>query len=396
MKVLMIHNLYRSATPGGEDNVFRQDRDLLTGAGVDVVCYTKSNDDVDERDRRQLLRTAASMHWSRRSYEEISDVIRRERPTVAHFHNTFPLIGVSGYAACADNGVPVVQTLHNYRTVCAVATFYRGGQVCEQCTAGNPWPAVWHRCYRDSLPASAAVAWMLWRNWRSGVYLDMVDRFIVMTRFSADHLAATGVPRERIVLKPNFVRLPGTAVPPAGDYAVFAGRLSEEKGVRTLLEAWKLLPDVPLKIIGDGPLMPEVRRHCEESGLPVEILGMRSRDEVLGIVAGAQMQLVPSECFEGALPLVAIEAYACGVPVIASRLGSLQEMIEEGRTGLLFEPQDAADLAGRVRQLRDDPALQARLRQGARECFEAEYTPERSLERLLGIYSGVRAGSALL
>lgn len=396
LKVLLVHNLYRSIAPGGEENVFRQERDLLQEAGVDVVCYTRCNDDVDEHDTAQVLQTAASMTWSRRSYAELAELVRRERPAVAHFHNTFPLISVSGYAACRDNGVPVVQTLHNYRIVCAVATFYRDGQVCELCHAGNPWPAVRHRCYRASAPASFAVAWMLWRNWRGGVYTSLVDRFIVMTQFSASRLAAAGVPPGRILIKPNFVRAPASVGASPSDYAVFAGRLSAEKGLRTLLDAWRELPDVPLKILGDGPLMAEVLQRCRSESLPIEVLGMRPREEVLEIVARARMQVVPSACFEGALPLVAIEAYACGVPVVASRLGSLQEMIDEGRTGLLFKPQDSADLARQVRRLQADEALQAEIRRGTRERYLSMFTPERSLEILLGLYEELSGRSTPL
>ncbi len=385
MKVLLVHNFYRSVTPGGEDNVFRQERDLLKAAGVDVVCYTKSNDDVDEHDRVQVLRTAAAMSWSRRTYEELGEIVRRERPTVAHFHNTFPLITPSAYAACKDHGVPVVQTLHNYRMICCAGTFFREGKVCEICTAGSPWAGVRHRCYRGSLAGSVAVAWMLRRNWERGTFQQLVDVYIALSSFTADRFVSEGLDRGRIEIKPNFVDSVGPASAGGGGYAVFAARLSEEKGVWTLLEAWQSLRDVPLKVVGDGPLLAGMVERARADGLPVEFLGLRRREEVLDIIGKAELQVIASECFEG-FPLVLVESYARGTPVIASNIGSLRKLVLPGETGLHFEAGNAASLAAQVRSLWSDPQTRQRLRLGARHRFENEYTPARNLARLLEIY----------
>ena len=394
MKILLIHNFYRSGTPGGEDAVFRQERALLERAGAEVITYERSNDEVDEGDVTQVARTAARMAWSRPVYRELVELLRRERPAVAHIHNTFPLITPSAYAACRDAGVPVVQTLHNYRLVCSAGTFYRDGKVCEICTSSSPWAAVRHRCYRDSMPGSAAVAWMLYRNWRSGAFTRLIDRYIVLSQFAAGRFAAQGVPAERIVIKPNFVDSPEPPSAGGGGYVVFAARLSEEKGVRTLLKAWRSLRDVPLKIVGDGPMRAEMQAMAAADGLPVEFLGMRPRAEVLEIIGGAELQVVCSEWFEG-FPLVIVEAFARGTPVIASRIGSLEEIVEDGRTGYHFPPGDAVALADRVRQLWDDSGLRQQLRVGARARFEASYTPEANLQQLLAIYRQLVPGLAL-
>jgi glycosyltransferase involved in cell wall biosynthesis len=385
VKVLLVHNYYRSGQPGGEDVAFRQERELLESAGTEVVTYTRSNDEVGERDPFAVANAALGLRWSRRTLQELGALIRSERPQVAHFHNTFPLISASGYAACRTHGVPVVQTLHNYRLVCAAGTYYRRGAVCELCRPGSPWPAVRHRCYRSSAAASLGVSWMLWRHWRGGVYASLVDRYVVLTRFAAGRLAQAGVSADRIVIKPNFVAGPAGAGTGDGGYAVFTGRLWAEKGVRTLLEAWRELRDVPLKVLGDGPLMAELAGQVRAEGLPVEFFGMRPRAEVLAIVARAAMQVMPSECFEG-MPLALLEAYASGVPVVAARIGSLEELVQPGETGLLFEPRDAHGLASRVRALRADPALRARLGLGARARYLAAFTPAHNLEVLLGIY----------
>ena len=394
MKILLIHNFYRSGTPGGEDAVFRQERALLERAGAEVITYERSNDEVDESHVAQVAKTAARMAWSRPVYRELTELLRRERPAIAHIHNTFPLITPSAYAACRDAGVPVVQTLHNYRLICSAGTFYRDGKVCEICTSRSPWAAVRHRCYRDSMPGSAAVAWMLYRNWRGGAFTDLIDRYIVLSQFAAGRFAAQGVPAERIVIKPNFVDSPEPPSHGGGGYAVFAARLSEEKGVRTLLEAWRSLRDIPLRIVGDGPMMAEMRAIAEAERLPVEFLGMRPRTEVLDIIGRAELQVVASEWFEG-FPLVIVEAYARGTPVIASRIGSLEEIVEDGRTGFHYPPGDAPALAARVRQLWSDDALRQRLRDGARARFEASYTPEANLQQLLGIYRELVPGLTL-
>jgi len=385
MKVLLVHNFYRSVTPGGEDNVFRQEREMLKAAGIDVVCYTKSNDDVDEHDRLQVLRTAAAMSWSQSTYEELGEIVRRERPTLAHFHNTFPLITPSAYAACKDHGVPVVQTLHNYRMICCAGTFFREGKVCEICTAGSPWAGVRYRCYRGSLAGSVAVAWMLRRNWERGTFQQLVDVYIALSRFAADRFASEGLERARIEIKPNFVDSVGPASAGGGGYAVFAARLSEEKGVWTLLEAWRGLRDVPLKVVGDGPLLAGMVEKAQAEGLPVEFLGLRRREEVLDIIGGAELQVIASECFEG-FPLVLVESYARGTPVIAANIGSLGELVVPGETGLHFEAGSAVSLAAQVRSLWNDPPTRQRLRLGARRRFESEYTPARNLARLLEIY----------
>jgi glycosyltransferase involved in cell wall biosynthesis len=387
-KVLLIHNFYRSAAVGGEDNVFRQERELLERAGVEVIVYTRSNDDVDENDQYEVLRTAASMSWSRRSYQDVSALIRREQPQLAHFHNTFPLVTPSAYAACRDQGVPVVQTLHNYRLVCSAATFFRDGHICETCTPGRPWAGVQHRCYRHTTAGSAAVAWMLWSNWRRGTFTQLVDLYVTLTQFAADKFVSLGLPAERIRVKPNFVADSGGVGPGRGGYAVFAGRLSDEKGIDVMLDGWKQLRDVPLIVVGDGPLRAAAEARVRELSLPVRFLGVRPRLEVLDIIGRADVQVVPSECYEG-FPLVIVEALARGTPLAVSRLGGLIEIVHPEVTGLHFEPSDPLSLAQAVRRLWSDAELRARIRLAGRQEYEERYTPARNLEQMLEIYGHV-------
>jgi len=208
LKILLAHNFYRSAAPSGEDAVYRAERALLARAGHEIIAYERHNDTIDDSNLRKNIDLALSGAWSRHSYAEISALIRRARPDIAHFHNTFPLISPSAYAACRDNGVPVVQTLHNYRLICANGLLLRDGKPCESCVGTSLWPALRYRCYRGSLPATGAVVWMLARNRRRGTYRHLVDRYIALTRFAAGRLAAGGLPAERITVKPNFLDAP--------------------------------------------------------------------------------------------------------------------------------------------------------------------------------------------
>lgn len=390
MKILLIHNFYRSGNPGGEDNVVRQERALLERHGHEVVLYERSNDEVDEHDAIAAARTALRMGWSRRSHREVAALIRRGRPDVAHVHNTFPLVTPSVYAACREAGIPVVQTLHNYRWLCTAATFYRQDAVCELCGPARVGPAVQHRCYRGSLIGSAAVALAQRRAWRDGSYAQAIDAYITLSRFAAARFVAAGLDAARVHVKPNFV---DDGDPPgAGDggYVVYAGRLSTEKGLETLLDAWRGLRDIPLRVVGDGPLLAGLRERAAREGLPVEFLGLRPRDEVRAIIGGAALLVLPSQWFEG-FPLVLVEAYARGTPVVAARIGSLAELVVPDQTGLHFAAGDATRLAARVRELWADDARRQRLRRGARARFDAEYTAPRNLGLLLDIYRAAGA-----
>lgn len=385
MKVLLGHDYYRSSAPSGEDAVFRNEKALLEKKGLDLVMFEKFNDDIDESSLNKRIHLALDGAWSRNIYVELSDLIKKTRPDVAHFHNTFPIISPSAYAACQDNNVPVVQTLHNYRFICPGALLMREGVPCEECVGASLLPALRHRCYRGSISATGAQVWTIASNRWRGTYQKMVNRYIALTQFAAGRLIAGGLPRERVEVKPNF--LPD--VPPPGDgkggYAVYVGRLSEEKGVHTLLSAWKNVPKLPLKILGDGPLRKTLENDAKKFGLDVEFLGFRTRGEILDVVSKAIFQIVPSEWYEG-FPMVILEAYACGTPVVASRIGSLDEIIVEGETGVKFEAGNDMDLSNKINGLIHDLERLGLMRKNARALFDRNYAAEENFSHLMGIY----------
>ena len=376
MRVLQVHNFYRQ--PGGEDQVFAAEHDLLAAHGHRVSQYTAHNDSIEGMSAASL---AARTIWNASAYREVRTLIRRETIDLVHVHNTFPMLSPAVCYAARAEGVPVVQTLHNYRLLCPAATFFREGAVCERCLGRTiPYPALVHRCYRRNAAASLAAATMLTGHRAAGTWRTKIDTYIALTDFAKNKFAEGGLPARRIMVKPGFVEDPGYGNG-AGEYALFLGRLTEEKGVAVLCEAWKRLGNVlPLKIAGEGPLRPALH------DLPgVEYLGQCSRTRVMELLKQAAFLVVPSLWYEG-FPMVVVEALACGTPVVASALGSLNELIEDGVNGCRFAPADAAALVSCVENgLRSESFLQMRGR--ARACYEQNYTPRRNYDILMQIYS---------
>jgi glycosyltransferase involved in cell wall biosynthesis len=267
MRILVVHNFYQQ--PGGEDQVFRDEAELLRQHGQDLLTLEFHNDAIAEMGVAGRLALARKTIWNKDSYKRIFQSCQSFRPQVVHFHNTFPLVSPAGYAAARDAGAAVVQTLHNYRLICPVATLFRQGRVCEQCVGRTvPWPGVVHKCYRDSRSASAVTASMLAWHKRRGTYANAVDRYIALTEFARAKLIQGGLPAAKLLIKPNFVPdlAQGTG---NGDFVLFVGRLVPEKGIATLLSAWSQartgpLSRLKLRIMGDGPLAEQVRRSSPE------------------------------------------------------------------------------------------------------------------------------------
>lgn len=389
LKVLLCHNYYQQ--PGGEDQVFADEAALLAAHGHEVVRFTLHNDDVRQMGR---LAAARASIWNQRSYEELRAVMRREQPAVMHCTNIFPLISPAAYYAARREGLPVVQSLHNYRLLCPNALFQRNDGPCEQCLGRFPWPGVLHGCYRRSRLATAAVAAMLGVHRARGTWSRLVDRYIALTQFSRGKFVAGGLPAARIAVKPNFILPDPGPGPGGGGYAIFVGRLSAEKGVAVLLAAWReLARAMPLVIVGDGPLADRVREATADEPA-IRWLGRRSPAEVSELVGRAELLVLPSTCYEN-FPKAIVEAYAAARPVVVSRLGAMAELVDEGVTGLRFEPASAADLVEKVRRLMADGDMRTRMGRAARRRFEECYTAERNYELLIDIYRQAQRNQAI-
>ncbi len=388
-RVVTVYNRYLNR--GGEDEVFEAEADLLSRKSCDVLCVTDGLRRPVSLQKK--LACALAPVWSRSWHRTFGELIHRHQPDVAHIHNYFPLMSPAIHYACNRNGVPVVHTLHNYRLLCPSSTLFRTNRVCEDCLGkAIPWPGVVHRCYHDSAAHTGAVALMLTVHRALGTWTRMVDVYIALTKFSRRKFIEGGLPAEKIVVKPNFVDPDPGERTSAGNSAVFVGRLSPEKGVRTLVNAWQRLSGIPLRIAGDGPLGAEVAKAAGDGkARAVEWLGRQSHPQVLDLIKRSRFLVFPSEWYEG-FPMTLAEAFACGVPVIASRLGAMAEIVEDGRTGLHFNPGDPEDLAAKVEWAWTHPERMAEMGREARREYERKYTAERNYEMLMEIYERAGAG----
>ena len=381
MRILTVHNHYQQV--GGEDEVFAAEAQLLERYGHEVHRYVVRNDGLEHMSRLKLARDTV---WNGDSYDALRTCVRRTRPDVVHFHNTLPRISPSGYYAATRERVPVVQTLHNYRMVCPGALLFRDGSPCHDCVGrALALPGIRHGCYRGSRAATAAVAGMMAAHRMLGTWGREVALYVALTEFARLRLIEGGFAAEQIVVKPNFVDPdpgPGTG---AGGYALFVGRLSPEKGIRTLLNAWRTMHvEVPLRIVGDGPLAEEVADAARTmSG--VSWLGRRTPSEVAELVGEAICLVCPSGCYE-TFGRVVIEAFAAGTPVVASDRGALAELVQDGRTGRLFQPGDAEALVRVMRDLLSQQSSLPALRTAARRVFEERYGAAENYEMLMSVY----------
>ena len=371
----MVHGRYLQY--GGEDTVFDSELALLRDRGHAVEAYVRDNRELSGQPK---LRSAADALWSGTTTTQIRNAIARFKPDVMHVHNTFPVVSPSVYWAASSQGLPVVQTLHNYRMLCAQAMLFRNGKVCEDCVGHLPWRGVMRKCYRDSMSESAVLVGMLAVHRAMGTYRKKVTRYIALDEFCRGKFVEHGWPAARIAIKPNFVADPGIDITRARRGGLFVGRLSPEKGIRNLIEAIALARIESVGIVGSGP-----ERESLVGLQGVRLSGFLSRTEVLQKMSEASWLVVPSIWYEP-FGLVAAEAFACGTPVIASRIGALENLIEDGQTGLLVEPGNSRDLAEKMSWAQSHPAEMARMGANARRRYEDIYAPDANYARLMEIY----------
>ncbi len=377
--VAVVHARYRQ--PGGEDHAVTAHIALLEAHGHRVALHLGSNEELAGAG---ALQQAAATIWNGAARDSLAALLRRERPVVVHVHNTFPAFSPAIYRAARGAGIPVVQTLHNYRLVCPNGLLFRDGMRCTECvTRTVKWPAVAHACYRDSRAASAVTAAMLATHALAGTWHTGVDAYIALTRAARDRFIAGGLPAAKIEVQPGFLAADPGVGAHGGAYALYVGRLSPEKGVTTLLSAWRAshVAGRRLVIAGSGPLASQLDRDAPG----VEFLGNCENDRVLALMREATMLLLPSECDEG-FPVTLLEAFATGLPVIAGDHGAMAEIITHDRTGRHFVAGDHASLAAAIDWAFANPGPCAQLGLAARDVYARTYTADRAYARLRALY----------
>jgi len=398
MKILLAHNFYQSSSPSGEDSVFKSEKKLLANRTADLggglITFERYNDDINKYSSIRKTWLSINTIWSYESYAGIKDIIKKENPDIAHFHNIFYLISPSVYFACKDAEIPVVQTLHNFRLFCVNGLLLRDGLICEGCIGKLPWRGVVNACYRNSRVYSVTVALTESLHRFLGTWKDKVDAYIVLTEFNRKKFVECGLPEEKVFVKPNFLLDPPEPEYSNNGYAAFLGRLSTEKGLNVLIDAFKRLQSpttkwVHLKIIGDGPLRGQIEEEVKAQQIHyIEAAGRKTFDESMELLKGARFLIIPSVWYEG-FPMIILEAFACGKPVIASRLGALAELVGDGKTGLLFEPGNPEDLASKISWMLENEISCCEMGKNARKVFEERYTAEKNYEILMKIYHSV-------
>jgi len=382
MKVLLCHSYYTQR--GGEDRSFEEERELLQANGHQVIEYVRRNEELVVVGG---LKAAWTTLWNRQAARDVAELIRTHRPDVLHATNTFPLISPSVCDVAHRAGVAVVQALRNYRLLCANSYLMRDGRPCEKCIGrAVPWPAVRHRCYRESAAASAVVGAMQVTQRLRGVWRNRVDAFFTLTEFARQKFVDAGLPAERIHVKYNSVSPdPGVGIG-AGGYVALVGRLSPEKGIATALAAWEqnaTLP--PLVVVGGGPMLSQVQGAAARDPR-ISCLGELSNAEAQRVIGNAAALLMPSLWYETFGRTIA-EAYATGTPVVASRLGAMAELVDDGATGALFTAGDSNDLAAKASQITSaDGSERETMRTAARRAYERRFLPQHNYSRLIEIY----------
>jgi glycosyltransferase involved in cell wall biosynthesis len=362
--------------------------ELLRSAGHRVVPYIRDNSEIAGYGALRKASLMVSTTWSRNSYANLRALIQKERPDIAHCHNFLPLVSPAAYDACRSAGVPVVQSLHNYRLFCPAGTLFTANRRCEQCTRSLA-KATYRRCYRNSRAETAVVSLMLGAHWLRGTWSRGVDAYIAPSVFCRDYFVAGGLPAKKVHLKPNFLAHDPGPRTERGDYALFLGRLCPEKGVLEMIEAWKQLPQVKLLVAGDGPLYDQAQHAASRTGGHVKLLGQLTAEQALARIKGACFLVFPSRWYEP-FGMGLLEAAACGVPAIATRIGAIPELVHHGQTGLLFDPENFNELVERAGWAWAHPEEMEEMGTAARQMYLQRFTAEKNYEVLMDVYRRVR------
>jgi len=384
MKILQIHNSYKIG--GGEDIVVRDERKVLEEKGTQVIPYYKHNKIIDSFSFLQKALLPFRSIWSQKSYNEIIEIIDLEQPHICHIHNVFPLISPSIYFACKKKGVPVVQTIHNYRFMCPNGLFFKENKICENCVRSTVFSSLKSKCYRNSRIQTFVMALSIFIHQRIRTFKDKIDGYIFLTDFAADKFKSQGYDTSKFFIKPNFKssdanehinREIKTSQAP---YFIFIGRIEESKGSKYLEHLAHTLSKIRIYVIGEGDTN-SLKKYSN-----VKILGKLPNEQVISYLSSAQGLLFPSRWYEG-MPMVIIEAFSKSIPVICSNLESLSSIVINNYNGLTFEYDNVESFVAKVALLEKDKSLKANLGKNARHSYVEKYSINHAYENLISLYN---------
>lgn len=388
MKIVLVHNYYSSKIPSGENKVFEEEKELLKKNNHEVIEYKRSNDEVKKSGIIGKIKALCALIWNPFSFFKIKKIIKNEDPDVVHVHNTFPLISPSIFYGMGNRSARVI-TLHNYRLVCAAGIPMRNGNVCTECIdKKSVFPAMKYACYKNSRIATFPLVMSISLHKIIKTWVKKVDAIICLSEFQKTVMKEYGFPEEKLYVKPNFYPGNPTVVEynERQDYVVFVGRLSHEKGVDLLIQAWRLWGEKApeLRLIGSGELESELKSSAK--GLPIKFYGQLGEVEAQAHIRNARLLVLPSRWFEG-FPMVIREAYAFGTPVVASDVGPLPSIVKNNVCGLTFSSNNAMDLLDKIITIMNNREFSKIMSNNSYKEFKELYTESINYECLIDIYN---------
>ncbi|MBU1862628.1 MAG: glycosyltransferase family 4 protein [Candidatus Omnitrophica bacterium] len=386
MKILFVHNYYQ--TPGGEDIVLKNEEVLFKSYGHAVTYYTRHNDEIKQYTFWQKIKFFYQTIYSVKTCREVSKLIDENKPDVALVSNVFPLISPSVYDCLKKNNIPIVQLVQNQRFLCPSGLFFVNGMICERCKSGGVWNCVLRKCYKKSYALSILYALTILIHRVFKTFQRNIDIFITSNHFFRNKLIEGGFPAEKIVVEGNGIRMNALSQKTRpGDYAVYMGRISAEKGLLTLLKAYKKLPHRKLVIMGSGDFETQLQMYISQNNMAnVDMKGFISGDSRFDFIRNARFTILPTECYEN-FGMSVLESFAVGTPVIVSNIGGLPELVIEGKNGLLFEPGNVDDLTQKIDYLCENDSIMIEMSNYARQYVDDTYRADKHYERLTTIFN---------
>lgn len=394
MKILVVHNLHRSGSASGDDQVFKSETKLLQQKGIEVIPYTVINDKFDQAGPIGKIMMTLGMMWSLENYKKIEEIIEREKPDMMHVHTFFPLLSPSILYAAKKNNVKVVATLHDTRFICPCATSLRNGKICNLCGDGNYFRMVKYGCFKNSRIMSLAVAAIFKYHRIRKSFYKQIDKYICLNDEQIQLLKEIGFEENKIVKKYNFVQDAGCSTVEIPDkykipdrFVVFYGRIGEEKGIKILQNVWDNIEDIPLVVMGGGPLEQEFEVWAEKKS-NIFYLGYVPHEICMTIAGKAEFALMPSIWYEGC-SMVAIETESLGIPLITTDIGFFKEAIQNGINGMKIPLEDEQGFREAVIDFWKNPQKVKKMGENARSDYEQKYVPEDNMKQLFEIYASV-------